>query len=905
MIMKKYVVLIASAIVILSVFIFSTRPEISKVEAQGPLAEDEVFAVETWGSTNDPHVEAILAAQNINAANVSLSEVHSGYDKTTGTLLDDPTISRSTFQIGAQSATNLKPGSDIDPGRIRFGSEYEFLVTPGFAPDVYQQLSDMVTAGASGSTAVPYVIIQFNFPVDLATKSRLEQKGVVFGDPIDKLSFYARIPPAALAEVSRAIDTGKVNFVGTTPPEARLAGGLEARMLKTPDETLPVTVQLFEAATPEQIGILSALMSITGVSDGPMHLVGGFIKAADLLSLAQLPFVQWVAEQPLYELGTLKDTASKAAATSPANFEGNLATSADIIKQLGINGSGIRVAVMDSGIAREASTYHPDLPAGRIVDQYYWDPESNFESTFAQDDAGHGTHVAGTIGGSGVTNSDLAWQGQAPGVNFLIYRLSKNNFGFADPDFQASIQRGASHNMHISNNSWGGGNGLYTFNAQLADRAVRGEFNDRYTNMVIISHNDNALARSPGTAKNALTVGAVKDGNWPAGNITGCNNVGDSDWPPGERICFSNFGPIDVDNDGETRVKPDIMAPGVRTRSPVPWYVSPFSYYDTLDGTSMAAPHVSGAVAQFLEAYNDLMDWPEVVKAAFIVSATDVGGTNINQYGRGMLNVFHALFDQANISDITSWDNSLGSTGETASHTFTVPNGFKEVRIALAWADPVSGAGSDDVVNDLDVKLFDGSGAQVGSSATSDDTVEYVKVTSGAPGTWRIEPVAFSVSSSQPYGLAALVVLNNANLDISGTTSPAAGTNGGQFYLYSVVANSGFAAPGSYVRLALPNTGLFTLEGARIYTNDGRSHYYDDSELRSEGGGKWSVATGETISGFPRLVRWYLRYTGTECTSAPLEIQAYYRKAGETILADTQNVTFASCARAYLPLIIK
>jgi hypothetical protein len=905
---KKQIVFASLAIIILvALLLWLSRFDIPTVDAQNFLDADEIVALKVWGDAGDPNVTALLATQDIDAANISLSEAHLGYDKETGSYLDDPTITRHTQDVSVQSASQ-KEGSDIDPSRIRFGSNYEFVVEPGIAPEVYQQLSNATTSGTSGDALTPYVVIQFNFPVDLKTKNQLEQKGVVFGDPIDKLSFYAKIPLQALPEMNQAIDKGKVNFVGTAPPESRVADMLKVQALEAPNKVLLVTVQLFETPTPEQIEILQTLMAVEQVSDGPMHLINGSIEASRILTLAEQPFVQWVEEQILNDLGTLKDhSTSKEVILPPANFEGNLGTGADIIKQLGYNGSGINVAVMDSGIARQGSTYHPDLPASRITDQYYWDPSSSFESSVAADDFGHGTHVAGTIGGSGVYNTDLAWQGQAPGVNFLIYRLSNNNSGFMDADFQASLQRGAGRNMHISNNSWGGGNGQYNFNAQLSDRAVRGEFSSRYVNMVIITHNDNALSRSPGTAKNALTVGAVKDGNWPPVNVTSCGGVGDDNWPPGERICFSNFGPIDADGDGSTRVKPDIMAPGVRTQSPVPWYLSPFSYYRTIDGTSMAAPHVSGAVAQFLDVYSSYINWPEVVKAAFIVSATDVGGTNVNQYGRGMLNVFHAIYDQANISDISFWTGFLASTGNTANHAFTVPSGFDEVRVALTWADPVSGGGSDDVVNDLDVSVYDGSGTLVGVSSTSDDTVEYIKITSGTPGTWRIEARAYSISSAQAYGLAALVVLNKADLTISGYTSPATGTfSGGNFFLYSTIANSGFAAPGSYVRLQLPNTSLFTVEGARIYTNDGRSHYYDSSELQNSGAGAyWRVATGETISGYPRLVRWFLRYSGTTCTSAPFGVQAYYRNAGATILEDSKSVTFSSCYQTYLPLVIK
>ena len=273
-----------------------------------------------------------------------------------------------------------------------------------------------------------------------------------------------------------------------------------------------------------------------------------------------------------------------------------------------------------------------------------------------------------------------------------------------------------------------------------------------------------------------------------------------------------------------------------------------------------------------------------------------------------MLNVFHAIYDQANISDITRWTGSLANTGSTANHTFTVPAGFDEVRVALTWADPVSAAGNDNVINDLDVKVYDSTGVLVSSSSTADDTVEYVKVTNGTPGTWRIETSAFSLSSAQTYGLAALVILNKADLAVSGFTSPVGeNSNSRDFYLYSALTNNGFAAPGSYVQLQLPNTSLYEVQGARIYTADGRSHFYDSAELHhDEGSSYWDVTTGETISGFPRVVRWLLRYAGTDCPTAKINLQAYYRDAGATVLGDSASVPF-SCqpATVYLPLIIK
>ncbi|MEM7343416.1 MAG: S8 family serine peptidase [Chloroflexota bacterium] len=884
--------------------LWRSQATITDIGAQYPFEEDEIAALEAWGTTTDPHIANLLAAE-VSTPNLSRSEVHLGYDKETDSYLDDPTTTRHTQGLNIQTIPS-KEGSDIDPSRIRFGSNYEFVVEPGIALDVHEALSSDNPLNSANNRGAPYVVMQFNFPVDLALKADLEQKGVTFGDPIDKLSFYAKVPSHTLSDVNQAMAQEKINFVGAAPPEARIADALRTQIQEPSDETIWVTVQLFEAPTPEQIESLQTLMSVETVSNGPIHLVSGTVEAAQVVTLAQQPFVQWVEEQTLHTSQSINVDLKQDIPVDPTNLEGNLGAGADIVKKLGIDGSGINVAVLDSGIARQGTTYHPDLPASQIIDQYYWDPDSNFESADATDNNGHGTHVAGTIGGQGSSDVNRSWQGIAPGVKLLTYRLTNNTGGFASTDVQAAFQRAAISNTHVANNSWGGGNGIYEISAQLLDRAVRGEFGSRKINMIVTTGNLEGLSGTPGTAKNAISVGAVKDGNSSPQYSFSCPGGGsDDNWPPAERACFSNFGPINADGDGHTRVKPDIVAPGVQIVSPTPWYLhSSNPDYKGMNGTSMAAPQVSGAVAQFLQFHNSFLDWPEVVKAAFIVSATDVGGSaNVNLYGRGMLNVVHAIYDQATISDIAYWNSALASSGNKNDHTFTVPTGFQEVRVALTWPDPVSGGGSDDVVNDLDVRVYDGSGALVGTSSTFDDTVEYVKISSGTPGTWRIEVDAFSISSSQTYGLASLIVLKNPDLSLSGST---ARYPGGGFFLYTTMANSGFAAPGSYVQLKLPDTTNFSVGGARIYTSDGRSYYYPATSLHNDGGGQyWRAATGQTISGFPVTVRWFLTYSGTSCETAQFEVQAYYRSAGATTLEDTQTASHDPCESTYLPAIIK
>ncbi len=872
------------------------------------LAEDELAAVAQWGSTEDPNVMTLLQTAVGDAAFTStLSEVNLGYDKTTGQYLDDPTTVRYTDA----GLPEPKANSDIDPSVIRFGPNNVLTITPGMAPELRQHLATAVAP-------TEYLALQFTYPVDIALKDDLAAQGVVFGDPLDKLSFYAQIPAAAVTAVSAAIDQGKIHFVGQVPAAFHIMDGLQAQLnAAAPDAPLAVTVQLFATPSEAQLTEIAKLMTIERRSDEAMHLLEGVIPAYNVMALAEHTAVQLIHPQIRNESGSVETPDAPVIPTGvSANLEGNLSSGGDLLKEDGFVGTDIRVMVMDSGIAHQGATYHPDLPLSRIVDQYAWYPLPVSTDAAAIDS--HGTHVAGTIGGSGIGTSDRAWEGHAPDTDLMIYRLCCNvpfGFGYFDSDFQASLQRGAANSGDVSNNSWGGGNNTYAVSSQLADRAVRGTYSNNWMNMVIITHNDNALSRSPGTAKNAITVGAVKDGNWPNEDVTSCGGTGDDNWPPGERICFSNFGPIDIDGDGATRVKPDIMAPGVKITSPVGWYFyGDNREYDSWNGTSMAAPQVTGGVAQFLDAYPSYIGWPEVVKSALIASATDVGGANVAQYGRGMLNTYHAVFDQNNVSDVTFWTGSLAATGNFNEHTFNVPAGFDEVRVALTWADPVAGDGTDDVINDLDLRVYDANDVLVGYSGTSDDTVEYLKITSGTPGAWRIRVTAFSNSSPpQPYGLTSVAVLHRAEMSLTASVSPAAGTfSGGTFYLYTTLSNAGFAAPGSYVRLGLPSTTLFTVEGARIYTDDGRSHYYESPELMNDVGGLyWRVAVGETIAGHPRLVRWFIRYNGslTTCPQpAPNDFEAiaYFRDAGSLQQGQVVNVPFLTTAcNVNLPSILK
>lgn len=95
---------------------------------------------------------------------------------------------------------------------------------------------------------------------------------------------------------------------------------------------------------------------------------------------------------------------------------------------------------------------------------------------------------------------------------------------------------------------------------------------------------------------------------------------------------FSSRGPT-----GDGRLKPDLVAPGEKISGPLP-----NDGYGVKDGTSMAAPHVSGAAALLMARHNELVGRPLRIKQVLCSTATDLGRERYFQ-GAGMLDVLRAL----------------------------------------------------------------------------------------------------------------------------------------------------------------------------------------------------------------------------------------------------------------------
>lgn len=287
----------------------------------------------------------------------------------------------------------------------------------------------------------------------------------------------------------------------------------------------------------------------------------------------------------------------------------------------GINGTGVVVAVLDSGIDKN----HPDL-AGKVVG------EVNFvDSERTTDDLlGHGTAVAGIIAGSG-TASGGEYVGVAPGASLLNVRVIDSKGSGQISDIIAGIDWAIDNDADVLTMSLGGLNlgesnppiSMAADNAMDAGTVVcvaAGNLDERLLLLMLVASSVSlGGVESPGDGVKVITVGA-----------TDCD----------DRIAaFSGSGPL---RDG--RYKPTLVAPGVNVVSTVPLKLDIEgkigNYYAGASGTSLSTPVVAGVAALLIHAEPEIT--PAGVKAALTRGANKLSNIQGEEYeayyqGAGLL----------------------------------------------------------------------------------------------------------------------------------------------------------------------------------------------------------------------------------------------------------------------------
>ncbi|MFV2020374.1 S8 family serine peptidase [Micromonospora sp. LOL_023] len=275
----------------------------------------------------------------------------------------------------------------------------------------------------------------------------------------------------------------------------------------------------------------------------------------------------------------------------------------------GFTGTGVTVAVLDSGIDAD----HPDL-AGKVARS-----ENFTEDSDPADKVGHGTHVASIIAGSGAA-SDGANRGVAPDATLISGKVCES-YWCTESALLAGMQwAAADQRATVINVSLGGWD---TPEIDPLEEAVDTLTAETGSLFVISAGNfggDRTIA-SPGSAAAALTVGAVDRDDVLAG--------------------FSSRGP----RVGDDTVKPDLTAPGVdivAARAAGTTLDEPVDeHYVAASGTSMAAPHVTGAVALLAQKHPG---WTaQRLKSGLMGSAAPQPGATAYQQGAGRVDVARAI----------------------------------------------------------------------------------------------------------------------------------------------------------------------------------------------------------------------------------------------------------------------
>ncbi len=414
---------------------------------------------------------------------------------------------------------------------------------------------------------------------------------------------------------------------------------------------------------------LRAWLDAQGITYQPFYLVNMLAVEGDLTlarQLAQRAEVNRLAANPAVRGTDETVTPRRVAAWLPARWAlasqtipyGLVNTHATQVWELGVRGAGIVVGGQDTGVQWD----HPALQeayrgwnaiSGTVDHVYNWaDAFPNRDVGDQQrcaadpqipcDDNGHGTHTVGTMLGDATLMGDTII-GMAPDAQWIGCRNMRRNFGTpasytacfefmlapfpqgGDPATEGRPELGA----HVINNSWG-----CPPNEGCDANSLRTVVeNVRAAGIVVVASAGNSRSgcstvNNPiGLHDASLTVGAIDITGSPAG--------------------FSSRGPVTADGSG--RRKPDIAAPGVGVRS-----AGLDGGVDlVLGGTSMAAPHVAGAVALLWSAAPGLIGDVDATEQILLRAATpnpatsncDGGGAvwPNNVTGFGSLDVLEAV----------------------------------------------------------------------------------------------------------------------------------------------------------------------------------------------------------------------------------------------------------------------
>ena len=442
---------------------------------------------------------------------------------------------------------------------------------------------------------------------------------------------------------------------------------------------------LFNKAQTTQGSILQWLRE-HGLEHQSFYIVNAvFVKGTRAVAeaLAARPDVARVEGNPRIDNHLPKPDAyvdSPSSFQRPATIEPGINyTHAPQVWAQGFTGQNIVVASADTGVRWTHNALKPHYRGwdGQNADHdYNWhdsihdsvgNPCGN-DSPFPCDDLAHGSHTTGTmIGDDGMGNQI----GMAPGAKWIGCRNMDANAGtparyiecmqwFLAPTRIDGSDPDPTKAPDITNNSWecppSEGCSANTLQAAVEAQAAAGIM------MVSAAQNSgpscSTVQNPPGIYEATYTAGALN---------TGTDTI----------AVFSSRGPVTAD--GSNRIKPDITAPGTNTRSSTN---ASDSSYANFNGTSMATPHIAGAIALLWSAIPSLRHQLAASRDALNNSAVHIDSTQCgdagppnNVYGWGRVDIFAAVGGGTPTPTPTATPTATATATATARPTPTPRSG--------------------------------------------------------------------------------------------------------------------------------------------------------------------------------------------------------------------------------------
>jgi subtilisin family serine protease/murein tripeptide amidase MpaA len=667
---------------------------------------------------------------------------------------------------------SLTERSTIKLQSIEFDPTTEAPVVP--------EAMEFSSVGA-GLTEENYWIVQFVGPVKPDWIDKVRKLGGKVGDYIPDNAFLVQMTRGVKDQVSQL---EFVRWVGPYQPAYKISPLLMGVRGRISPSALRSSTISEEVSKPSPTGNLRVLLHKSDDAAEVSHEIedlGGTVISTErnflrvsldtnkIVALARLPSVEWI--EPYSRPKLFNDVAAGIISVKPIwnNHE--------------LDGEGQIIAVADTGLDTgiNDASMHEDFK-GRIVKIY------DRHGDTADRDSGHGTHVAGSVLGSGARSN-----GSIRGMAFnakLVFQAAGDSLNGIPDDLNDLFKQSYDSGARIFSNSWGSSKdihnnpiyGHYTANSQNIDKFV---WDHKDAVILFAAGNEGKDEHSDGkidadslateaSAKNCITIGASENNRSTGGiNLESpiCYTYGTcwpSDFPNdpirNDRLSNNQDGMVAFSSRGPTvdgRIKPDVVAPGTNilsVRSSVSndpgWGLLPDNdtrqdYYKFEGGTSMATPITAGAVAlirQYLQ--RELLPNPSaaLVKALLIHGAVpmagqytppEVGTVPNSDEGWGRINIENALFpaDPLKLKFRDSVADAVGSR-EQRDYTFSVINTSVPFRATLVWTDyPMVPASGKILTNELRLSI-----------TAPDGTT-----TQGGPENNNVQQVVFNVPQIGTY----------------------------------------------------------------------------------------------------------------------------------------------------------